>query len=282
MFFCWHSTLFSFFTSAGSVETIVCQEQSTMKCTPTSRWKTARRTKPNENNKGCYGRHGRNSAIKYMRVTMTVFADLFGDGNSIDKDAQINLRKKLESVCRPAQKPIPSESEEEKKKKRSTSLKDQVKSSKTKDDEKNTKNNKNKRNATEVDTMPDWLRQKACLERRQQKRHRSAAVANWTFGDQNSRSGKPSGPNSGKLNAKSGSNGGSVLTSLGASHAIRKNRSTAGNPVPSRPRNTAIPPRQRNVGIGAGRFRQNGKSKSPASFKGLLSLLGQQAEKDNS
>lgn len=120
-----------------------------------------------------------------------------------------------------------------------------------------------KRLAVETDETHEWLKQKTYLERRQQKRQRAISVAKWSF-DARKGSDKPQ--------PKSSKGSSNAHTSLGASHLIRKNRT-----VEIRHVSTVV----ESTNNGSTRSKGNRRSKPPASFKGLLSILGQQAQADS-
>lgn len=163
--------------------------------------------------------------------------DLFADGEKNNRSH--NIRKKLENSCRPALRI-------------ETDVPDQLNP-----DGKNKKRSANESN----ETVPEWVKQKTCLERRQRKRQRAVSVGNWSFVSHGEREKAP---------PKSSKNAAAAKASLGASYLIRKNRS-AGIQAPrtGSTRNMA--------GMSSS---GRGQSKPPASFKGLLSLLGKQAEMD--
>lgn len=83
--------------------------------------------------------------------------DLFADGEK--KNRNYHIRKKLESSCRPT---LRSKAEVP---------------DKPKPDGKNKKRSANESN----ESVPEWVKQKTCLERRQRKRQRAVSVGNWSF-----------------------------------------------------------------------------------------------------
>lgn len=118
-----------------------------------------------------------------------------------------------------------------------------------------------KRSAAEGSDAPEWIKQKMCLERRQQKRQCAISVANWTY-ETSRQVRKRQGAKQSK---------GRPNVSLGASCLIRKDRTVRTQEGLSTGRSstgTAIPPR-------------SNRSSGPTSFKGLLSFLGQQAQMDS-
>lgn len=160
--------------------------------------------------------------------------DLFGDGDS-EKSRSEAIRKRLESACCPAEgvgANSNSNETDDKGKKRST-----------------------------FEDAPEWLKQKACLERRQLKRQRSIAVSNWSFDPLGSRDKSMSKP------AKSNSNS---RLSLGASHVIRRNRTT----VIQTSKSNIVIAKTKGVNLASA------STRPPTSFKGLLNVLGKQAEKN--
>lgn len=121
-----------------------------------------------------------------------------------------------------------------------------------------------KRPIFESDETHEWLKQKIHLERRQQKRQRAISVAKWSF-DERKECSKP------KAKLSKGSSG--VHISLGASHLIRKNREVGTQHVSAVVERTKTVRAKPNAG--------HKRSRPPASFKGLLSILGQQAQADS-
>lgn len=109
---------------------------------------------------------------------------------------------------------------------------------------------------------PEWARRKACLELKERKRQRSVSVGRWSFASHGAKERSGSAPIKG-----TGYSGALPQT---ASHAAHKPRSRLGGVVmpqrvrPMRP----VRPEGNRVRSGNG----------PTSFKGLLSILGQQAE----
>lgn len=167
------------------------------------------------------------------------YLELFGDDDNTKTCSQ-NIRKKLEKACRPAVKT----------------------SSGSLNLDMNQDGNGNSKKRPIPESVPEWLKQKACLERRQRKRQRSVAVANWSFDSLAARE-----KAMGKLSKSSNSNSG---PSLGASHVIRRSRTVMVE-------NTK--PRRVNIQKLA-QIETRRQVKVPSSFKGLLHVLGKQAEKD--
>lgn len=199
--------------------------------------------------------------------------DLFGDANKSKQKSElvnVNLRKKLESACRPAAMRHDSGSVND----------DDISGGKHKHDDGNRpldKKNGKKRTApgsSDDSALPDWLREKACLEKRQQKRRRSVAVANWSFDRLSTSKDKDRTSNGGVAATKTGNKSSTAVTSLGTtSNTVRKSRTTSGVTV-------SLKARQKRAAITSTRASSSaGNSRNSASFKGLLSLLGQQAER---
>lgn len=199
--------------------------------------------------------------------------DLFGDADkskSKSKLININLRKKLESACRPATMRHDSGSVNDE---------DGAGGKHKQDDGSRPHDKKNGKKRTvpgssDDSALPDWLHEKACLERRQQKRRRSVAVANWSFDRLNTSRDKDGTSNGGAAATKTGNKSSTAITSLGTtSNTVRKSRTTSGVTVSLRARQKRAAMRSTRAASSAG------NSRNSASFKGLLSLLGQQAER---
>lgn len=200
--------------------------------------------------------------------------DLFGDvGKSKSKSelVNVNLRKKLESSYRPATM-----------RNGSGSVNEEASGGKPKQDDgsrPHDKRNGKKRTvpgSNDDSALPDWLREKACLERRQQKRRRSVAVANWSFDRLSTSRDKDGGTSNGAATStKTGNKSSTAITSLGTtSNTVRKSRTTSGVTVSLKARQKRAAMRSTRVVASSA-----GNAKNSVSFKGLLSLLGQQAER---
>lgn len=108
-------------------------------------------------------------------------------------------------------------------------------------------------------TVPEWKRRRACLEEKERKRAHAVSVGRWSFSSHAKKEGKAEKRDQG--------DGKKVKQTLGASHIVRKNRRRE-MPAPRKPPSRA--------GV------QTSKpKKGPTTFKGLLSILGQQAKRSD-
>lgn len=107
------------------------------------------------------------------------------------------------------------------------------------------------------DEQPTWAKRQACLEKKNEKRRHAVAVGKWSFSC-----------HSDKIKT-SNSKPKSSSASVGPSFTARKDRSKSNSgTVRTRPITKTKPPRSTR------------QQQTPTSFKGLLSLLGQQAQTD--
>lgn len=105
------------------------------------------------------------------------------------------------------------------------------------------------------DDQPTWAKRQACLDKKNEKRKHAVAVGKWSF----SCHGDKVKTNNPKPKSSS--------ASIGPSFTACKDRSKSGS-VRSRPIVKPKPPRSKR------------SQQAPTNFKGLLSLLGQQAQTD--